>query len=297
MIYRMSRANRKPNKIKEFICEECGIKYQLKKTPNKGRKHLCKNCLRIEINKRARAAKYHINPEYRLKNRAWRLENLYKLSLEDFDALSEKQNNVCAICKKTNYNGRPLVVDHSHISNKIRGLLCDKCNRAIGALEDDPKRLQNAILYLIRAEDDKSWDRYFINIASLISTRSKDLSTQVGAVLVKDGVILSTGYNGFPRGCDDNNTERNERPLKYKWVVHAEENALLNAGREGVSTKSATMYVTPIRPCSGCMKAMIQCGVKRIVCQALFNVDKWDKEFEISSQMMEEAGVDYVEIN
>ena len=287
---------RKPNEIKEFICENCGTKYKLKKTPNKGRRYLCKACLRIGINKRAREAKYHTKPEYKCKNRAWRLKNIYGLSLNDYDAIAEKQNNVCAICKKPN-DDRFLVVDHNHNTNKVRGLLCDKCNRAIGALGDDPKRLQNAILYLIRSEADKSWDRYFINIASLISTRSKDLSTQVGAVLVKDGVILSTGYNGFPRGCDDNNTERNDRPSKYKWVVHAEENALLNAGREGVSTKSATMYVTPIRPCSGCVKAMIQCGVKRIVCQALFNVDKWDKEFEISSQMLEESGVDYVEID
>lgn len=293
---RESYKKRKPNKMKEFVCEECGATYILRKTPNKDRKHLCVDCLRVDANRRARKAKYHTRPEYRLKARKWQLENRYGLSLEEYDDLATKQNSVCAICKSVNDNDRPLVVDHSHISNKVRGLLCDKCNRAIGALEDDPKRLQNAILYLIRSEDDKSWDKYFINIASLVSTRSKDISTQVGAVLVKDGVILSTGYNGFPRGCNDDDVNRNERPLKYKWVVHAEENALLNAGREGVSTFGSTMYVTPIRPCSGCVKAMIQSGVKKIVCQALFNVEKWDEEFRISSQMMSESGVEYIEI-
>jgi len=289
---------RKKRKTIEFICENCGGTYKLKRTPNRGRPKLCGMCLKNEANERVKNTQYHKKPEYKLKSREWRLKNYYGLSMEDYKSMLERQNGVCAICKRSTSGdrGKYLVVDHSHHLNKVRGLLCDKCNRAIGSFGDNFTILQNAILYLIRAEGDKSWDRYFINIAALVSTRSKDVSVQVGAVLVKDNIILSTGYNGFPRKCDDDNISKYDRPLKYKWTIHAEANTLLNAGREGISTLNSTIYVTPIRPCSGCVKAMIQCGVKRIVCQVLFSANKWDEEFEISKQMIHESGIDYVEL-
>jgi len=296
----LSNDKRGPNKVIQLICEECNASYTLRRLPGKNKRLLCAKCRKIEndsVSKR-KNAQYYKKPEYRRKAREWRLKNIYGIDQSIYDTLFDQQNGVCAICKRSmkSDNSEYLVVDHDHLSGKIRGLLCDKCNRALGAFKEDPVALQNAIVYLVKSSNDHSWDRYFLNIAALVSTRSKDPSTQVGAVLVKEGVIISTGYNGFPRGCNDAVVERYSRPLKYDWTVHAEENALLNAGRQGVSTRGTTMYITPIVPCFKCVRAMIQCGVTRIVCQVLINPDRWLKEFEVSKQMMQEAGIDYVEI-
>lgn len=144
----ISKCTRKPNKETEFICEDCNKSFILRRSPKKDQKHLCKSCLRIASNARCRQAQYHKNPKYRLKARRWQLENRYNLSLDEYDSLFEQQKGVCAICNLPNDNNRPLVVDHSHINNKVRGLLCDKCNRAIGALNDDISLLQKAITYL-----------------------------------------------------------------------------------------------------------------------------------------------------
>jgi len=285
-----------------LTCADCGSKYQNKgRKPSKDGKFRCNKCQRRRQNSKPKnkekQKRYRKSKAGRDKTKAWQLKHLYGLTLEDYEKLLEAQKGVCAICKKSYRDGgRNLSVDHNHISGKVRGLLCDSCNRAIGVFKDDILTLQNAIVYLIRSEEDKSWDRYFINIAALVSTRSKDPSTQVGAVLVKENIILSTGYNGFPRGCDDAKLERYDRPLKYDWTVHAEENSLLNACRQGLSTVGSTLYVTPMRPCFKCARAIVQCGVKRVVCQALFSNERWDKDFMTSSQIIAEGGVEYVEV-
>jgi dCMP deaminase len=108
------------------------------------------------------------------------------------------------------------------------------------------------------------WDEYFMKQAELVASKSKDTSTKVGAVLTRHNNGFSTGYNGFPRGVNDNIPERHERPAKYDWTVHSELNCLLNAGREGFSTYGTTMYVT-LHPCKECAKAIVQAGVKRVV--------------------------------
>ena len=99
-----------------------------------------------------------------------------------------------------------------------------------------------------------SWDEYFMGVALLASMRSKDPSTQVGACIVgPDNIILSTGYNGFPRGCSDDEfpwaREGAETETKYPFVVHAELNAILNAG--GKSLRGARIYVA-LFPCNEC---------------------------------------------
>jgi len=107
------------------------------------------------------------------------------------------------------------------------------------------------------------WDQFFIGMADYVSTRSKDPSTKVGAVIVRpDGkTIASLGYNGFPRGTSDDPALYNDRPEKYRRVVHAEVNAVLNATS---STEGATVFVTH-PPCSQCMALLIQAGVKTVV--------------------------------
>ena len=74
-----------------------------------------------------------------------------------------------------------------------------------------------------------NWDEYFMKMAEHVKTKSKDRSTQVGAVIVGEGhVVLSVGYNGFPRGVNDDIDSRYERPAKYMWTEHAERNAIFS---------------------------------------------------------------------
>ena len=111
-----------------------------------------------------------------------------------------------------------------------------------------------------------SWDEYFMGLAHLSAFRSKDPSTQVGAVIVDtDNRVVSIGYNGLPRGCSDDDYpwEREGEILetKYPFVVHAELNAILNSKN---SVKDCSIYVS-LFPCNECAKALIQVGVKEVV--------------------------------
>ncbi len=113
-------------------------------------------------------------------------------------------------------------------------------------------------------------DKIFIKIAGEIASASKCVSKQVGAVIVKDGRILSTGYNGTPAGytncCEHWNDEYT--PEHHEWSktyeIHAEMNAIIWAARKGISIEDATIYVT-LEPCSECSKNLIASGIKRIV--------------------------------
>ena len=112
-----------------------------------------------------------------------------------------------------------------------------------------------------------SWDEYFMGLSLLSSYRSKDPNTQVGACIVNENnKIMSVGYNGFPIGCSDDEFpwDREGEPYdtKYPYVVHAELNAILNAG--GRSLAGARVYVG-LFPCNECAKAIIQCGIKEVV--------------------------------
>ena len=119
-------------------------------------------------------------------------------------------------------------------------------------------------------------DINFINIAHELSKASKCVSKQVGAVIVKDGRILSTGYNGTPAGftncCDhwDNEYTPQHHEWSKTYEIHAEMNAIIWAAREGISINGATIYVT-LEPCSDCSKNLIASGIRRIV---------YDKSYE-----------------
>ena len=135
-------------------------------------------------------------------------------------------------------------------------------------------------------------DKNFINIAYELASASKCVSKQVGAVIVKDGRILSTGYNGTPAGyqncCDywDGKYTKEHHEWSKQYEIHAEMNALIWAAREGISIKGATIYVT-LEPCSECSKNLIASGIKRIV---------YDKPYEhtnssIVSKFIKDNGV------
>ena len=142
-----------------------------------------------------------------------------------------------------------------------------------------------------------SWDEYFMGIAMLAAMRSKDPNTQVGACIVSpDNIIISTGYNGMPKGCSDDEFPWDRKgdaddQTKYPYVVHAELNAILNAN--GRDLRGSRLYVA-LFPCNECAKAIIQSGVSEV----LYLSDKYKDTMLnlVSKRMLEAAGVKYTKL-
>uniref|UniRef100_A0A6M3KY96 Putative CMP/dCMP deaminase zinc-binding n=1 Tax=viral metagenome TaxID=1070528 RepID=A0A6M3KY96_9ZZZZ len=140
------------------------------------------------------------------------------------------------------------------------------------------------------------WNQYFMSIAFLVSSRSKDESTHNGAVIVGiDNEILSTGYNSFPRMLNDDVKERQERPEKYYWFEHSERNAIYNAAMTGIKLKGSRIYVTGV-PCCDCARGIIQSGIVEVI------MDKkgfeamevgWSEHSKRTIQMFKECGIKY----
>ena len=140
-----------------------------------------------------------------------------------------------------------------------------------------------------------SWDEYFMGLALLCAMRSKDRSTQVGAVIVSgEHRVVSIGYNGFPNGCSDDefpwDREGDFGATKYPYVVHAELNAILNSKND---LRGCSIYVS-LFPCNECAKAIIQSGISRIV----YESDKYaDTDATIASKrMLRAAGVELYQL-
>lgn len=136
-----------------------------------------------------------------------------------------------------------------------------------------------------------NWDKKFLNLCETIESWSKD-STPVSAIIVDDdNTIVSTGYNGFPRGIDDNQPWMHERPEKYIFTAHAEQNSIFNAARSGRATKNCTLYLKWF-PCHECARAIIQSGITRVVCSKPdFEKEKWGESFKNSHMMLSMANV------
>ena len=139
-----------------------------------------------------------------------------------------------------------------------------------------------------------NWDEYFMGIAMLAARRSKDPSTQVGACIVsQDNIIISTGYNGMPQGCSDDEFpwDREGEETKYPYVVHAELNAILNVN--GRDLRGSRLFVA-LFPCNECAKAIIQSGVKEVI----YLSDKYahTPTTIASKRMLDAAGVRYVQM-
>ncbi len=147
----------------------------------------------------------------------------------------------------------------------------------------------------MKRENYITWDEYFMGVAMLAARRSKDPNTQVGACIVsQDNIIISTGYNGLPNGCSDDEYpwEREGEETKYPYVVHAELNAILNAN--GRDLRGSRLYVA-LFPCNECAKAIIQAGVKEV----LYLSDKYASTAatRASKRMMDSAGVTYRQLH
>merc|ERR1719334_2408634 len=141
------------------------------------------------------------------------------------------------------------------------------------------------------------WTEYFLSVAMLSAMRSKDPSTQVGACIVNaEKRIVGIGYNGFPRGCGDDelpwarHSEQGANATKYPYVCHAEMNSILN--KNSASCVGCTIYVV-LFPCNDCAKLVIQSGIKRIV----FISDKYKETDTVkaSKRMLDMAGVEYTQ--
>lgn len=143
-----------------------------------------------------------------------------------------------------------------------------------------------------------SWDEYFMEIVEVVKTRSTCLRRQVGAVIVKDNRIITTGYNGAPShlkhctelgGCERQKMgipsgERHE----LCRALHAEQNAIIQAAKLGNTTEGATIYVN-VQPCVICAKMIINAGIIRVVY-------KGDYPDEMSKEMLEEANIELVKM-
>jgi dCMP deaminase len=142
------------------------------------------------------------------------------------------------------------------------------------------------------------WSEYYLGIAEAVKLKSKDQSTQIGAVIVGDDKqIVSTGYNSFPRNIVDGNDERQLRPEKYYWMEHAERNAIYNAALNGVSTKGTSIYLTCGIPCCDCARGIINSGIKKVYCKeqdTTKNREHWDEHAIRSMEMFTEADVDVI---
>lgn len=130
------------------------------------------------------------------------------------------------------------------------------------------------------------WDHFYLGMSEFIAEKSKDTTTKVGAVLIDEkNRVVSVGFNGFPRGTSDDPELYNNRDEKLRRVIHAELNAIIFADRPG-----ETLYVTH-HPCSQCMAAAIQFGIKRIKFIDRTLSSRWNDSIKSAKNMAEESGV------
>lgn len=155
--------------------------------------------------------------------------------------------------------------------------------------EGKPKTYEKPWVFL-----PSKWDLRFMRIADLeVAQWSKDESSKVGCLIVRDREIVATGYNGMARGCNDNASERHERPEKYSWFVHAEPNAIINAARQGKSTLGCSMYLNWY-PCDVCSSYIVQAGIKILYAdqEPEWEHEKWGTAFKRAKTILNEGGVE-----
>lgn len=151
------------------------------------------------------------------------------------------------------------------------------------------------------------WDRIWLDDALSVARKSKDPSTRVGAVIVRDNDKIAEGWNGFPRGIADTDDRYNDRDMKLKLVVHGEMNAVLNACRMGVSVKFSTIYVVAVdaktgniwggAPCTRCTVECIQAGILEYVSYPVKRApSRWHGDCAFAATLISEAGLIYREV-
>ena len=137
----------------------------------------------------------------------------------------------------------------------------------------------------------KHWDQRFLVVASHFAGWSKDPSTKVGAVAVRNRRILAQGYNGLPSGVSDSEARLMDRETRLAMTVHAEANCICHAANNGVSLIGSTIYVWPLMTCSHCASLLIQAGIVKVVVPNFVEPQRWQDSFERARTMFIEAGV------
>ena len=162
-----------------------------------------------------------------------------------------------------------------------------------GPLREFHEKVKRLLLDLSKKELRPDWDDYFLGIAKMVALRSNCIKRKVAAVLVKDRRVISTGYNGTPRGvknCNEggcprcNNLGATGKDLEECLCSHAEENSITQAAYHGVNIKDATLYTT-YSPCLICTKMIINAGIREVVYTTEYDLA------EKARQLLEEAGV------
>jgi dCMP deaminase len=142
--------------------------------------------------------------------------------------------------------------------------------------------------------DKEVWAKRFLDLANELASWSEDRDFHVGAVIVgPNHEIRATGYNGLPRGVGAQDDRRFDRSSgeKFFWFEHAERNAIYNAARVGTALEGCTIYVNRY-PCADCARAIIQSGIKAVVCPIKpTNDGALDHSFAVSEVMLREAGI------
>lgn len=150
---------------------------------------------------------------------------------------------------------------------------------------------------LISPKVSEKWDQRYVKLASHISSWSKDPNAQIGAVIVSPelGRIISVGFNGFPISIEDSEDRLEDNDLKQRIVIHAEENAILFAGR---AARSCHIYVVGKPVCVHCALLIIQSRITRVIAvKPDFSVDsKWNEPGKRALDLFDEAGVEFLEI-
>lgn len=140
------------------------------------------------------------------------------------------------------------------------------------------------------------WHKRYSDLAAHISTWSKDPSTGVGAVAIDSdtGQILSTGYNGFPRGVGDHHDRLHDRDKKLSLTIHAELNVVHNASLTGISLEGSDLYVSGLPTCSKCALSIIQSGIRRVIVREedVYKSNVWNAEWYKALDLYKEVGIE-----
>lgn len=147
---------------------------------------------------------------------------------------------------------------------------------------------------LHRCAHSTKWQRRFMNISKEVSSWSKDPSRGIGACCVTDDRrILVTGYNGFPKGIADTKERLEDKPTKYKHVIHAEMNCIYNAVEQGIQLRGSTLFVYGLPACSSCANGIIQAGIKYVVMECSEVPDTWSESWKETKEKFIEANIGF----
>lgn len=137
----------------------------------------------------------------------------------------------------------------------------------------------------------RDWDQRFLYLAASVAAWSKDPSTKVGAVAVRQRRVLATGYNGLPAGMVDSTERLQVRDVRLALTIHAELNLVTFAARHGVCLEGSTVYVYPLLPCSNCATSLIQVGIAKVVAPDFVMPMRWQESIQQARTAFTEAGV------